>query len=73
MRSFIAIVALGLAACGDHYSTQEAYRVCDDIIARVDTTTEAAFADCVDCFESCGDECEQRGPENGFLCPDDVE
>jgi hypothetical protein len=72
-QRILAVLALGLclgqAACGDHYTTQEAYSVCDDIIKRLDTTTEEAFADCVDCYESCGDECEQEGPE--FICPED--
>ena len=62
---------LVLTACTDHYTTQEAYEVCDDIIDRIDTTTEDSFADCVDCYERCGDECGQEAA--AFLCPDDTE
>jgi hypothetical protein len=62
-----------IAACGDHFSTQEAYNTCEDI--QTQTSSEAAFADCVDCYERCGAECERQNvePPDEYYCPEDLD
>ncbi len=58
-------------ACTDHYSTQEAYAVCEDLTNVIITTGDELFAECVACYEDCGDECEQTGEgDESFVCPD---
>jgi len=72
IRLVLLLSLLTLAAgCTDHFTTQEAYTQCEEIIERVATTTDDAFAACVACYEDCGEDCEQSGaspPE--FTCPD---
>jgi hypothetical protein len=72
---FVLSFLLGAAACGDHYSTQDAYEVCEDLTGRNPATNSPeSFSDCVACFETCGDECDQLGsaPEQ-YVCPDEVD
>jgi hypothetical protein len=74
LSSFVLAVSLTIAGCGDHYSTQDAYAVCEDFAARnPGNHPDPSFHDCVACYETCGDECEQLGsaPEN-YACPDEL-
>ena len=60
------IIPFFATACGDHYTTQEAYAVCEELKALTTTMSDQDFAECVACHEDCGDECET--PE--FTCPE---
>lgn len=76
-RSLFALTLLAVAAsaCQDHYSTQDAYAICQDQTDRNPATNPPeSFADCVACYESCGDDCTQGGtsPET-YTCPDEVD
>jgi hypothetical protein len=65
-------LSLGLLACGDHYSTQEAYGVCTENQSRNPTgNPPESFADCVACYEDCGSECTPTGTlPTVYDCPD---
>jgi len=70
MRHSVIIFLLLMVGCGDHFSTQDAYAACESLLARVTTTTDEVFADCVACHEDCGSECEQGGSTPPtFTCP----
>ena len=76
-RSIFALTMFALAAagCQDHYSTQDAYAVCEDLTDRNPATNSPeSFSDCVACYESCGEDCAQAGtsPET-YVCPDEVD
>lgn len=60
---------LGLGACSNGLTTQEAYAACEDLQKTVGD--ETTFDDCVACFENCAD-CEPAGtsPET-YRCPGD--
>ena len=66
--SCIAALAC-IAACGG-YSTQEAYDRCEEERTVKPTVTDEAFAQCVACYEDCGNDCVAQGtsPES-YLCP----
>ncbi len=68
-----AFVALG--GCQDRFSTQEAYETCESITKHDQTSTDEEFADCVDCYERCGADCEDDGEEapDIYVCPEDVD
>ncbi len=70
----LGAASLALAACEDHFTTQEAYETCGGIADRSVAMSEEAFADCVDCYERCGIDCEQQNepPPDEFVCPDDL-
>ena len=54
--------ALLVVGCGSRYTTQEAYKACQDQQERNPGANPAAsFTDCVDCFESCGVDCNAQG------------
>lgn len=65
-------IALGLSACDQGYTTQEAVDRCDVEKKNKPTLTEKSYAECVACFESCGDDCTPEGgtPER-YVCPED--
>ena len=70
----IALAALAVTACSDHFTTQEAYEVCEGLTERNPATNPPeSFEDCVACYESCGEECQQLGtaPED-YACPDEL-
>ena len=53
--------------CEDHYTTQEAYATCSDLTERNPATNpQTSFDDCVDCFETCGIDCQQA--DEGAAC-----
>ncbi|MEZ4443339.1 MAG: hypothetical protein R3B72_29860 [Polyangiaceae bacterium] len=63
---------LTVSACGNHYSTQDAYVACEDLQTRVSTLTDdQTFAECVACYEDCGDECalDESAEGSPFSCP----
>jgi hypothetical protein len=68
-------LALTLAAgCTEHFTTQEAYAICEELQEKgPSTATDASFADCVACHEDCGGECAPQGtaPET-YACPDET-
>jgi hypothetical protein len=66
--------ALGLGGCQDRFSTQEAYAACEGLQERTDfADSPETFADCVDCYESCGDDCAlQPTSPATFACPDEL-
>ena len=57
------LLAVPLAACGDGYSLEEATEECDAIRAAPPPTVpecdfdQAAYDQCLGCFQECGDEC----------------
>lgn len=59
------------SACGDGYSTQDAYERCQQERHVKATVTDAAFTECVACHEDCGLECRAAGssPER-YSCPE---
>ena len=75
MRYIITLFLLSflVSACGDRLSTQEAYDTCEKL--STDTAVEGAFADCVDCYERCGNECDTHNgePPDVYACPEDLE
>jgi hypothetical protein len=62
--ALIAVAALSIG-CGSGLSTEEATQRCDQ--ERISKTffTEASYAQCLECYEQCGDECTAlaRSPE----------
>lgn len=73
-HSILFLSILGLVACSDHFSTQEAYVTCQEIAERSPAMSEESFTDCVDCHERCGIDCEQQNspPPDEYVCPDDL-
>jgi hypothetical protein len=70
----LAALSVGAVACGDHYTTQEAYTACEEILnVRPDAAgDDVIFAECVACHETCGSECEPLGTVPAtFDCPED--
>lgn len=61
--------------CQDHYSTQDAYEICDTLTERNPATNPPEdFLDCVSCYETCGGDCVQTGSsDDAYMCPDDSE
>lgn len=70
----LSIFSAALGACSDHFSTQEAYVTCEEIAERSPAMSEESFADCVDCHERCGADCDQQNspPPDEYVCPDDL-
>ena len=67
----IAAITVGLLACGDQLTTQEAYAACDALVDVTLTSSEDAFDVCVACYEDCGNDCERVSADEGeFSCPD---
>ena len=68
----IAWLSLMVVACQDHFTTQEAYEICESLTDSIATTGgEEGFAACVACYEDCGEDCEEVSQEDGFFaCPD---
>ena len=46
-----------LVGCGSHFSTQEAYDICNKSEGRNPGATDVSFAECVACYEECGSDC----------------
>jgi hypothetical protein len=69
----LVALALAAAACGDQFSTQEAYATCEDQLGRASQDTDdAIFAECVACYEDCGSDCTMTGDAPlTFVCPID--
>ncbi len=71
--TYLAALVLAATAvgCGGHASTQEANARCRDEQRTKNTVTDEAFAQCVACFEDCGDDCQAMGetPER-YACPE---
>jgi hypothetical protein len=73
--SLSLLFAIAIAACDDHYSTQDAYALCEDLTSQNPATNPPeTFLDCVACHESCGIDCQQRGssPED-YVCPSELD
>lgn len=71
--SIIFLAALSMPLACNHYSTQEAYEVCSDLVAPPDAEGSTELLDaCVSCYENCGDDCEHPRADT-FVCPDQVE
>jgi hypothetical protein len=72
--ALLGLVALGTAACDDHYTTQEATATCTELSDRnPGANPPSAFDECVACFERCGVDCEQTGDTDKlYVCPDEV-
>jgi hypothetical protein len=70
LASLPLIAAALLAGCGNHLSTQEANVECQQERERKPDLTDDDFAECVACFEECGNTCEAQGtsPET-YACP----
>jgi hypothetical protein len=72
MKQWIWMLPLLAAGCGGHFSTQDAYTACEELLDRIDTASEGdeSFNECVACFENCGDDCQQTDVVEGtFACP----
>lgn len=50
------LASLGLAGCGDGYSSDEAKDVCD-LEANKPCSNAETTAQCVSCYEECGTDC----------------
>jgi hypothetical protein len=77
VKKLASFVALALAAgtplaCEDHYSTQDAYEICQDDQARNPSAFgPESFKSCVACYESCGADCEKLASAPvEYTCPD---
>ncbi|NUP07176.1 MAG: hypothetical protein HOW73_14065 [Polyangiaceae bacterium] len=73
--SIIAALSVGALGCEAHYTTQEAYEICQDLTNRnPGASPSEAFLDCVACHENCGDACQQSGDTDViYSCPTDTE
>lgn len=70
----LALAGLGLAGCESHYTTQEAYITCNELLSNsaIDKDNPEVFADCVACHEDCGTDCsEQATSPATYTCPDE--
>jgi len=76
LTSRLALIAVpfALLACEDHFSTQDAYAVCDTLTTRNPAINPPAdFLDCVACYESCGSDCAQTSNVPAtYVCPGEV-
>ena len=66
----IAVLSVG---CGSGLSTEEATQRCDqERFIKDDFYTDSSYAQCISCFEECGDECLARAtaPET-YACPEE--
>jgi hypothetical protein len=81
MRALMSVVVLGSLAltglgCGG-LSTEEATQRCDqarDLTGEQGCVDDAVFAQCVSCYEECGDDCQSSDPvtcPESFTCPAD--
>jgi len=63
--------AAWLTGCADHYSTQDAYSICQDLQRRnPGANPPDIFATCVTCYEDCGADCTQGGTALAtYECP----
>ncbi len=69
----LAVLAalFALPACEDHFTTQDAYDVCDQLVERNPATNPPdTFLDCVACYETCGNSC-TLGADGAYGCPDE--
>ncbi len=66
-----ALSLLALSACGDHFTTQEAYEACGELITGGPSGEgDELLAECVACHEDCGSECDITGSSPAeFVCP----
>lgn len=64
-------IALLVGACGNGLSTQEAYEICESEQSRNPSIDDVSFADCVACYEDCGDCIVQDTAPATFACPDE--
>lgn len=75
ITGLLLVAAVAIAACDDHYSTQDAYALCEELTQQNPATNPPeTFLDCVACHETCGVECQQRGssPED-YVCPEELD
>jgi hypothetical protein len=58
-RTFVVSLAFAfaLAGCGNGYTTQQATQTCDVEKQAKQTLTDAAYQECISCYESCGTSC----------------
>lgn len=54
---FTALLALAFAGCGGGFSEEKATQRCDQEKANKLCMTDAAYAQCLSCFQECGDQC----------------
>lgn len=61
--------------CQGHLSTQEAYAICGELTTEGGAAfPEEVFDDCVDCHETCGNDCVfVAGSPATFACPAELE
>jgi hypothetical protein len=71
--AFSTLAGLASGGCQSHYTTQEAYEACNDLLRlSIERDDREALADCVACYEDCGTDCDQVGTTPvTFSCPDD--
>ncbi|MBL8740400.1 MAG: hypothetical protein JNK04_04880 [Myxococcales bacterium] len=74
LASISALLAtFTLAGCDEHFTTQEAYSSCEQLVGAPEDSP-AAFADCVSCYEDCGNACTLEGSAPiTYTCPDESE
>jgi hypothetical protein len=67
----LSALALFALACGDNYTTQEAYDACTELMnGGPSGEGDELFAACVACHEDCGAGCEMTGGSPAeFVCP----
>ncbi len=72
---FVSALTFSLAGCDDHFTTQEAYEICTQLQEENSSSASPeSFADCVDCHESCGADCQLQGtvPET-YACDEELD
>lgn len=69
------LTTLFTGGCAEHFTTQEAYSTCEQLAdAGAPIDTEEAFANCVSCYEDCGNACVLEASTPAvYACPDDSE
>jgi hypothetical protein len=70
LAALIAIAALSMG-CGSGLSTEEATQRCDQERTSQNLLfTDAIYAECVSCYEECGDDCDpQSTTPLTYVCP----
>ena len=77
VRGLAALITIAIAAlsvgCGSGLSTEEATQRCDqERFIQGMLFTDDAYAQCLTCYEECGDECDRRSTTPpSFLCPEE--
>ncbi len=75
LGTLAVLATLLTSGCAEHFTTQEAYSTCEQLAdAGAPIDSEEAFANCVSCYEDCGNACVLEASTPAvYACPDDSE